>query len=146
MKKKIIICVFLALILITSVLVIIAAVDSYNYDMDPENGVDKFRGFGAVLTVILGAFVVFYEIDLFYTIFYFFVKPKTLKKSILVILSNLSLLLIFFTDNIVSFCRRYFSIILESGLEGGIIPIGLFLIYALLKLICLTIDCFANED
>ena len=86
------------LIVITSLLFIKGAIDSYNYDMDPANGVDILEGFGAVLTMMVGGFVVFYELDLFYTVYYFFIKPKTVAKSILNILSNLSLLLIFFSE------------------------------------------------
>ena len=98
MKKKIVICVFLTVILITTIFFIAATIDSYNYDMDPANGVDILEGFGAVLAIMIGAFVVFYELDLFYTVYYFFIKPKTIVKSILNILANMSLLLIFFAD------------------------------------------------
>ena len=98
MKKKIVICVFLTVILITTIFFIAAAIDSYKYDMDPANGVDILEGFGAVLAIMIGAFVVFYELDLFYTVYYFLVKPKTTAKSILNIFANVSLLLIFFAD------------------------------------------------
>ena len=98
MKKKIVICVFSTVILITTIFFIATAIDSYNYDMDPENGVDILEGFGAVLAILIGAFVVFYELDLFYTVYYFLIKPKTIVKSILNILANMSLLLIFFAD------------------------------------------------
>ena len=98
MKKKIVICVFLTVILITTIFFIAAAIDSYNYDMDPANGVDILEGFGAVLAIMIGAFVVFYELDLFYTVYYFLVQPKTTAKSILNIFANVSLLLIFFAD------------------------------------------------
>lgn len=41
MKKKIIIiCTFLLLIFITAFVFIKGAIESYNYDMDPANGVD----------------------------------------------------------------------------------------------------------
>lgn len=88
----------MTVILITTIFFIAAAIDSYNYDMDPANGVDILEGFGAVLAVMIGAFVVFYELDLFYTVYYFLIKPKTIVKSILNILANISLLLIFFAD------------------------------------------------
>ena len=48
MKKKIIIGVFSLLILITAIVFIVGAMQSYNYDMYPANGVDIFEGFGAV--------------------------------------------------------------------------------------------------
>ena len=43
MKKKIVIGAFLLLVLITAIVFIVAAVDSYNYDMDPANGVDIWK-------------------------------------------------------------------------------------------------------
>ena len=98
MKKKIIICAFLILIFLTAAFFVVTAIDSYNYDMDPANGVDILEGFGAVLAIMIGAFVIFYELDLFYTVYYFFIKPKTIAKSILNILANMSLLLIFFAN------------------------------------------------
>ena len=98
MKKKIVICVFLTVILITTIFFIAVAIDSYNYDMDPANGVDILEGVGAAIIIMIGAFVVFYELDLFYTVYYFLTKPKTIVKSILNILANMSLLLIFFAD------------------------------------------------
>ena len=91
MKKKIIICAFSALILITAIYFITGAIDSYNYDI--EKGVDILVGFGAALIITFGGFVVLYELDLFYTTYYFFIKPKTKTKTILNIFSNLSLLL-----------------------------------------------------
>ena len=76
MKKKIIIGIFSLLILITAIFFVAGAIVSYNYDMDPANGVDILEGFGAALTLIVGGLVVFYELDLFYTVYYFLIKPK----------------------------------------------------------------------
>ena len=98
MKKKILIFVFLTVILLTAIFFIATAIDSYNYDTDPANHVDIFEGFGAVFAIMIGAFVIFYELDLFYTVYYFLIKPKTVLKSILNLLANVSLLLIFFAD------------------------------------------------
>ena len=123
MKKKIVICVFLTVILITTIFFITAAIDSYNYDMDPANGVDILEGFGAVLAIMIGAFVVFYELDLFYTVYYFLIKPKTIVKSILNILANMSLLLIFFAD----YYKNVFS-------EDVIAIFIVLTIYALLRI------------
>ena len=123
MKKKIVICVFLTVILITTIFFIAATIDSYNYDMDPANGVDILEGFGAVLAIMIGAFVVFYELDLFYTVYYFFIKPKTIVKSILNILANMSLLLIFFAD----YYKNVFS-------EDVIAIFIVLTIYALLRI------------
>jgi len=97
MKKKIVISVFSLLVLITIIASVVMAIDSYKYDMDPNNGVDILEGVEAVLILILGGFIVLYELDLFYTVYYFLLKPeaKTKIKSILNILSNLSLVLAF---------------------------------------------------
>ncbi len=59
LKKKIIIGVFSLLILITAIFFVVVAIDSYNYDMAPANGVDILEGFGAVLILMVGGFVVF---------------------------------------------------------------------------------------
>ena len=123
MKKKFIICIFLTIILITAIFFIAAAIDSYNYDMNPANGVDILEGFGAVLAIMIGAFVVFYELDLFYTVYYFLIKPKTIAKSILNILANASLLLIFFAD----YYKNIFS-------EDVIAPLLIFAIYIALRI------------
>ena len=128
MKKKIVICVFLTVILITTIFFIAAAIVSYNYDMDPANGVDILEGFGAVLAIMIGAFVVFYELDLFYTVYYFLIKPKTIAKSILNILANASLLLIFFAD----YYKNIFS-------EDVIAPLLIFAIYIALRISSLII-------
>ena len=55
-EEKITICIFLALIVITSVVFMKGAIDSYNYDMEPANGVDRLNGLGAVLTIMVGVF------------------------------------------------------------------------------------------
>ena len=128
MKKKIIVCIFLTIILITAIFFIAAAIDSYNYDMNPANGVDILEGFGAVLAIMIGAFVVFYELDLFYTVYYFLIKPKTIAKSILNILANASLLLIFFAD----YYKNIFS-------EDVIAPLLIFAIYIALRISSLII-------
>ena len=125
MKKKIIIFAFSTVILITSILFIVSAVSSYNYDMDPANGVDILEGFGAVFTIMVGAFVVFYELDLFYTVYYFLIKPKTVAKSILNVLSNASLLLVFFNEGY----KDIFS-------EDVIAPLIVFAIYIVLRISC----------
>lgn len=129
MKKKIIICVFSLLILVTATYTVVVAIDSYLYDMDPANGVDLLEGWGAAFAMIIGGFVVLYETDLFYTVYYFFVKPKTATKSILNILSNLSLLLVFFSD--------YYSDIFK---EDGIALILMFLTYVILRIVYFVIS------
>ena len=133
MKKKIIVCIFVLLILATAFVFIKGAVDSYRYDMDPANGVDIFEGLGAVLTIMIGAFVIFYELDLFYLVYYFLIKPKTMAKSILNILSNFVLLLIFAGNHI----ARFFAIT-----EEVIVPISLFFLYVIFRIVYIVLAFF----
>ena len=123
-KKIVIACVFLTLITITATYTVVSAVNSYNYDMDPANGIDIMEGFGAILTIMVGGFVVLYEFDLLYTVYYFFIKPKTVAKSILNILSNFSLLLIFFSE--------YYADIFK---EDVVAPLIVFLAYVVLRIV-----------
>ena len=139
MKKIIIICAFSILILITAIAFIIGAIDSYNYDMDPNNGVDIFEGLGAVLITMVGGFVVFYELNLFYTTYYFFIKPKTKIKTILNILANFSLVLIFVYSHLS-------NIFMELRVYE-ITPVILFWIYVVLRIIYLFVSTgFSNQE
>ena len=135
MKKKIIICVFSILILITAIVFIVGAIQSYNYDIT-NNPDDKWVGFGSVLTLIVGGFVVFYEFDLFYTAYYFLIKPKTKAKSILNILANFTLVIMFFTDSISHFLFNYVS---EIFVEEVILLFTFFFTYVILRIACCVI-------
>ncbi len=134
MKKKIIIGLFLLLILITATIFIVGAISSYNYEITNHTD-DKWLGFGAVLTLIVGGFIVFYELDLFYTVYYFLVKPKATAKSILNVISNLTLLIIFFSDDIAHFLYCGLNIFNEEWL----LPIILFFTYTILRILCIAI-------
>ncbi len=118
------------LIIISVIACLEGAIDSYNYDMDPANGIDILEGLGAAIIIMIGTFVVFYELDLFYTVYYFFIKPKTTVRSILNIVCNLTLLLIFFSDGIASFLYRSLNIFEEDWM----VPIVLFFIYVVLRI------------
>ena len=135
MKKKIIICVFSILILITAIVFIIGSIQSYNYDIT-NNPDDKWVGFGSVLTLMVGGFVVFYELDLFYTAYYFLIKPKTKAKSILNILANFTLVIMYFTDSISHFLFKYVS---EIFGEEVILLFALFFTYVILRIACAVI-------
>ena len=76
-----------------------------------------------IFAPLIGGLVVFYELDLFYAVYYFFFRPKSIAKSIIVILSNVALLLLFFF--------------------GEIIFLGL---YFVLKMACLVVGCYIEED
>ena len=139
-KKKIIITsIFLVLIAVTSFVFLLSAIESYNYDMDPANGVDILEGLGAAILIMVGSFVVFYELDLFYTVYYFFIRPKTVLKSIIVVLSNLMLILMFFSSYIIDFVKTHFHKIIEGPFEESVIPMGLFSIYLILKIVIFII-------
>jgi hypothetical protein len=77
----------------------------------------------------VGGFVVFYEFDLFYTAYYFLIKPKTIAKSILNILSDLSLLLVFFSE--------YYKDVFE---EDVIAPLTVLFTYVVLRIIYFIIS------
>ena len=132
MKKKIIIGIFLSLILITTIVFIVEAINTYNYEVTND---DIMAGFGAVMIAIVGSFVIFYELDLFYTVYYFFLKPKSATKSILNVISNLTLFIIFFSDGIANFLYRCFN----AFKEDWILPIALLLIYIILRIVCAVI-------
>ena len=134
-KKIIIISAFLLLIFVTVTYTFVSAVKAYQYDMDPANGVDILEGFGAVLTIMVGAFVVLYELDLFYTVYYFVIVPKSIAKSVLNILSNICLLLVFFS--------KYYKNIFA---EDVIAPLLVFGIYIVLRVVCFTIPNRALEQ
>ena len=131
-KKMIIAAIFLALIILTAIYTVVSAVRSYQYDIDHANGVDILEGFDAVLTMMVGGFAVFYELDLFYTVYYFFIKPKTVAKSILNIFSNLSLLLIFFSE--------YYKDIFKEDVRAPLIVFFTYIVLRILYLIVSTRD------
>ena len=133
-KKIIIVSIFLFLIAITAIYTIIEAVKSYNYDMDPANGVDLLEGLGAVLALVIGGFVILYELDLFYTVYYFFVKPKTVVRSIINVLANVCLLLVFFSE--------YVAKALSIG-EEAIVLFAFLGAYALLRFVYFMISMFS---
>ena len=107
-KKKLIITrIFVTLIILTIIGIILLAVDIFQYDPGPgASGVDYLsKYFGLFHLLIHGTLAILYELDLFCTVCYFLVKPKTKIKSVLNILCNLSLflclLLIFFAASLV---------------------------------------------
>ena len=107
--------------------------------MDPANGVDIMEGMGAAFILGMGGLAVFYEIDLFCTVYYFLTAPKTPMRSVLSVLSNLTLLLVFFADYTVEFGRRCFPNVFEAPFEEWVIPVGLFFVYILLKTVRLAL-------
>ena len=93
MKKKItVIAVFSVLILSTLILFAAWLMQDLSYDMYSNNELDIGEGVFGLVLIIIGGSLVFYELDLFYTVYCFLIKPKTKAQSILNILSNLTLL------------------------------------------------------
>ena len=131
-KKIIIISIFLALILITSFVFLKSAIDSYNYDMNPANGVDMLEGLEAIFIVIIGGSIVFYELDLFYTVYYFFINPKTKAKTALNICSNGTLIMIY---AYIALSDRFMAL---RAFE--VLPLVLFLAYIVLRIACFAVS------
>ena len=143
MKKKIIILsIFLLIILVTVVGSITAAIESYKYDMDPANGVDILEGLGAGIAIAIGMIAVFVEVDIFFTVYYFLVKPKTMLKSILIIVSQLMIMLVFFSDKISHLLFKYVSDIFR---EEMFVMIPIFFFYVISRMICITIGYLKKE-
>ena len=143
MKKKILIGSFLLLVLVTAIIFCAAAIDSYNYDMDPANRVDILQGFEAVILMIIGGLVVLCEIDLFFTVYYFLIKPITMSKSIFMILSQLMLLLVIFSNALAHFLYEHVS---EAFGEEGIVIIPILVLYIIQRLICIFICIVKKTD
>ena len=136
--KKIIIYTFcLGLILCTVILSVAAAVGSYSYDIN--NSVDVFGGFGAAFYLMLGAFFVLYETDLFCTVYYFIFKPKTKLKTALNILSNLSLIILLVYGYLIEVymeLRKY---------ESPLLAVALFLAYIILRIAYIAACCYQKN-
>ncbi|MBQ6829763.1 MAG: hypothetical protein IJO59_01410 [Clostridia bacterium] len=133
MKKKLIIGAFSLLIFITVIVFLVVAIGMYKEEVANE---DTMVGLGAAMVLAVGGLVVFYELDLFYTVYYFFIKPKTIIKSTLNIVSNVMLLMLFFTDSISHFLFEHVS---EIFAEETILLLVLFLTYVMLRMICAAI-------
>lgn len=143
MKKKIIILsFFLLIILVTVVGSITVAIESYKYDMDSANGVDILEGVGAGIAIAIGMIAVFVEVDIFFTVYYFLVKPKTMLKSILIIVSQLMIILVFFSDKISHLLFKYVSDIFR---EEMFVMIPIFFFYVISRMICITIGYLKKE-
>ena len=93
-------------------------------------------GLGAAMVLVVGGFVVFYELDLFYTVYYFLLKPKTIAKSILNVVSNVTLLSIVFTGAISHFLYKYVS---EIFGEEIILLFALIFTYVILRIASIAI-------
>ncbi|MBR7092484.1 MAG: hypothetical protein IKI50_04780 [Clostridia bacterium] len=129
MKKRIIICAFLLLILFTAVYTVVTAVNTYHYEVKHD---DILVGLGAGITILVGGFAVVYELDLFYTVYYFFIKPKTKAKTVLNIFANLSLMIpfvfIFLSDTYMGL-RKY-----------EFVPVIFIIVYIMIRIFYLIVS------
>lgn len=141
-KKIVIISIFLLLVIFTAFVFIKGAIDSYNYDMDPANGVDILEGVGAGMLIALGMLVILCEFDVFFTVYYFLTKPKTLTKSILMIISQLMVFVVIFSGDLAHLLFLYVS---EAFREEFIIIVPIFLIYVIFRLTVISV-CFVTKD
>lgn len=136
-KKIITVAAFLSFITCTMVLSITGAIQSYNYDIN--HNVDILEGFGALLCLMIGGFLVLYETDLFYTVYYFLFKPKTKAKTVLNLLSDLSLVLIiiytYLIEEYMNF-RKY---------ESPYLVLILLLLYTILRFIYIAVCLNQHE-
>lgn len=133
MKKKIIvIAAFSVLILITVIIFTSWIMQALGFDMYSNDEFDIGEGFFGLILTVFGGMVIFYELDLFYTVYYFLIKPKTKIKSILNILSNLSLL----------FAIMYvgLSIFFIGQRVYESVPITLLLAYVILRIVYLIVS------
>ena len=137
MKKKSIIIAFSMLILVTIIAFGWMSMEAYRYEMDPANGVDILEGFAAFLLAAVGGFAVLYEIDLFYTTYYFCIKRKTMAKTLLNVFANLSFLLAFvsvYLSNLHMELRKY-----------ELLPVLFFFGYLLLRMVYFFVSIAGAE-
>ena len=125
MKKKIVIGFFTLLILATIVFFTASMIKYYS---EMEEGIE---GLLLIFIMVYGGLAVFYECDLFYTVYYFAVGRKTVARTVLNILSHGALILALFTDEI----ARLLSIG-EDVIVFGVLA----LVYVVARLICLMVS------
>ena len=142
MKKKILIGAFLLLVLITAIAFIVAAVESYKYDIDLANGIDIMEGTGAAILIVLGGLVILCELDIFFNVYYLLVKPKTSARTVFMLFSQLMILIIIFSEDLAKILSKRISDIFN---EEIIVIVPIFFLYVILRIICVAI-CFSKKD
>ena len=132
MKKKIIvIAAFSGLILITLIFSALCLMQIVSYYDCSNNEFDIGEAAGLLLFTIVGGIIVFYELDLFYTVYYFLIRTKTKIQSTLNILSHLTLIAVIARILALSFFSD--SLLLFEEVPAS--PNDLFLIYIVLRII-----------
>ena len=83
MKKKIIVSIFTFLIFVTAVFFVVPVIRDFLFSARPTEGIERIAGaFG----LVLGGVVIFYELDLFYTVYSLFVKNPSPAGVVFVVL------------------------------------------------------------
>lgn len=132
-KKIIVSLIFCVLIFATMIYFIVsAAVTQHAESKDPA--IDILEGLAATIVVVVGGFIVLYECDLFYTVYYLLFGQKRKAKTVLVILANITLIMIFIYSYL---SDRYMGL-----RKYEIIAFILFAVYIVFKVVAL----FFSDD
>ena len=140
MKKKIVVGAFLLLILISAIVFMVQAYATYRYEMANS---DVLEGMGALMVLGVGGLVVVYELDLFYTVYYFLFKPRTNVHSVLHVSANAMLLMMAFTDPIAHVLYNHVSPIFGEELILLFAEIG---VYTVLRGCCVVIPAAEKSE
>lgn len=136
-KKIIVSLIFCVLIFATMIYFIVsAAVTQHAESKDPA--IDILEGLAATIVVVVGGFIVLYECDLFYTVYYLLFGQKRKAKTVLVILANLTLIMIFIYSYL---SDRYMGL-----RKYGIIAFILFAVYIVFKIVALFFSSDLSEQ
>ncbi len=136
-KKIIVSLIFCVLIFATMIYFIVsAAVTQHAESKDPA--IDILEGLAATIVVVVGGFIVLYECDLFYTVYYLLFGQKRKAKTVLVILANLTLIMIFIYSYL---SDRYMGL-----RKYGIIVFILFSVYIVFKVVALFFSSDLSEQ
>ena len=136
-KKIIVSLIFCVLILATMIYFIVsAAVTQHAESKDPA--IDILEGLAATIVVVVGGFIVLYECDLFYTVYYLLFRQKRKAKTVLVILANITLIMIFIYSYL---SGRYMGL-----RKYGIIAFILFAVYIVFKIVALFFSSDLSEQ
>lgn len=132
-KKIIVSLIFCTLILATMIYFIVSATETQRAE-SKDPAIDILEGLAATIVVVVGGFIVLYECDLFYTVYYLLFRQKRKAKTVLVILANVTLIMIFIYSYL---SARYMGL-----RKYEIIVFILFSVYIVFKVIAL----FFSDD
>ena len=142
MRKSIMIGVLAVLVLATVIGATVVALKFRNSDMDSVNGEDVPEVVDANGIMARGGLIVFCEMDLFCTVYYFLVKQKTLAKSMFMILSQLLLPIVLCSRYIAKFLHRCAP---DIFVKDVYVVIALVLIYYIIRSVCIAV-CTSEDD